>query len=141
VSWARFVTAHPWLAVLFAACILTPLIIPFFSLEFGQEDIGATPKATTERQAYDLMSDAYGPGYNGPFLIATELDPKATADPIVVENKADAEALQSLLGQEQQEGQEQQQQLEQEGDQLKADQAELEEQQAQLEEQQAELEQ
>ena len=140
-AWARFVTGHPWLAVLLAACILIPLIIPFFSLNFGQEDIGATPKSTTERQAYDLISEGYGPGYNGPFLIATELDPKATADPIVIENKADAEALQNELEQEQQQGQDQQQQLEEEGDQLKADQADLEQQQAELERQQTELEQ
>lgn len=139
-GWARFVTGHPWLAVLLAAAILTPLIIPFFSLEFGQEDIGATPKSTEQRQAYDLMSNGFGPGYNGPFLIATQLQPKAAADPVVVENKADAQALQQELEQEQKEGEAQKQQLETEGDQLEADQASLEQQQSKLEAEQAQLE-
>jgi uncharacterized membrane protein YdfJ with MMPL/SSD domain len=140
-GWARNVTNHPWLAVLLAAIILVPLTIPLFSLELGQEDIGATPKSTQERQAYDLMAAGFGPGYNGPFLIAVELDPVATTDPVVAENLADAQELQTELEQEQQEGQQQQQQLQQEGDQLKADQADLEQQQAQLEQQQAQLEQ
>lgn len=140
-GWARFVTDHPWLAVLAAVAILAPLTVPLFSLRLGQEDIGATPKDTEERQAYDLMSEGFGPGYNGPFLIAVQLNPVATADLVVVQDKADAEELQTLLEQEQQEGQQQQQELQQEGDQLKADQATLEQQQAELEAQQAQLEQ
>ena len=58
-------------------------LIPVFSLELGQEDIGATPKDTTERQAYDLMTAGFGVGYNGPLLIAVNLDSPATADPAV----------------------------------------------------------
>ena len=72
-AWARAVTGHPWLAVGASALILIPLIIPFLSLDLGQEDIGATPKSTTERQAYDLMAAGFGAGYNGPLLIATQL--------------------------------------------------------------------
>jgi uncharacterized membrane protein YdfJ with MMPL/SSD domain len=140
-GWARTVTDHPWLAVLAAVVVLVPLTIPLFSLELGQEDIGATPKSTQERQAYDLMSEGFGPGYNGPFLIAVELDPVATTDPVVAENLADAQALQDELEQEQQEGQEQQQQLQEQGDELKAEQATLEQQQAELEQQAAELQQ
>ena len=49
---------------------LVPLIIPVFSLELGQEDIGATPADTTERQAYDLITAGFGVGYNGPLLAA-----------------------------------------------------------------------
>jgi RND superfamily putative drug exporter len=36
------------------------------SLHLGQEDVGAPPEATTERQAFDLLASRYGPGYNGP---------------------------------------------------------------------------
>ena len=60
-----------------AAAILAPLIVPFLSLDLGQEDIGATPKSTTERQAYDLMAAGFGVGYNGPLLVAAEVDPQA----------------------------------------------------------------
>jgi uncharacterized membrane protein YdfJ with MMPL/SSD domain len=71
--WAGRVMARPWQAVGLAVVILLPLIIPFFSLNLGQEDIGATPKSTTERQAYDLMASGFGVGYNGPLLVATQL--------------------------------------------------------------------
>ena len=55
-AWARAVTAHPWLAIGAVLAILVPLAIPFLSLNLGQEDVGATPSSTTERQAYDLIS-------------------------------------------------------------------------------------
>jgi hypothetical protein len=46
-----------------ALALLVPLIVPMFSLHLGQEDIAATPKETTERQAFDLLAKEYGPGY------------------------------------------------------------------------------
>ena len=57
--------------------ILAPLIVPLFSLQLGQEDIGVTPTSTTERQAYDLLTRGFGVGYNGPLLVAMRLDPAA----------------------------------------------------------------
>ena len=53
-AWARGVARHPWVAVVASLAILVPLIVPLFSLQLGQEDIGVTPTDTTERQAYDL---------------------------------------------------------------------------------------
>jgi uncharacterized membrane protein YdfJ with MMPL/SSD domain len=79
--WAATVTAYPLACGLVALALLAPLIVPMFSLHLGQEDIGATPKDTTERQAFDLMASAYGPGYNGPLLTATELSPPAPSQP------------------------------------------------------------
>jgi uncharacterized membrane protein YdfJ with MMPL/SSD domain len=55
-GWARVLTTRPWWAILGVLALLIPLIVPFLSLNLGQEDIGATPKSTTERQAYDLMA-------------------------------------------------------------------------------------
>src|SRR6516225_896912 len=75
--WARVVTGHPWVCALVAAAILAPLIIPLFTLHLGQEDIGVTPASTTERQAFDLLSAGFGPGYNGPLLVAVKLNPPA----------------------------------------------------------------
>ena len=81
-AWARGVARHPWLAIVLAAVILAPLIAPLFSLTLGQEDIGVTPKSTTERQAYDLLTRGFGVGYNGPLLIALELRPPAHPAPV-----------------------------------------------------------
>jgi len=139
-GWARFVTGRPWLAVAAAVVILVPLIIPVFSLRLGQEDIGSTPEDTTERQAYDLVANGFGVGYNGPLLIATQLDVPATPDVEVEEQEDDLLVLQNELEQEQAEGKREQKELEQEGDALKADQADLEKQQASLEKEQSSLE-
>jgi uncharacterized membrane protein YdfJ with MMPL/SSD domain len=139
--WARLVTGHPWLAVAAAAAILAPLIVPFFSLELGQEDVGATPKSTTERQAYDLMAAGFGVGYNGPLVVASEVEPPAKASSEFESQKKQAQELQQQLEQEQKQGKSEQQQLQQQGDALTKQQAELEQQQKQLEGQQKELEQ
>src|SRR5262245_47734016 len=140
--------------MLIALAILTPLIVPLFSLELGQEDIGVTPKSTTERQAYDLMTKGFGVGYNGPLLIAIELDPPAKPSAEYTKKYNEATALQKHLKKEQKRLKAQQKQLEaeqaslerqqaklqREGDALKQQQAALEQQQATLEAQAARLE-
>jgi uncharacterized membrane protein YdfJ with MMPL/SSD domain len=138
--WARQVTAHPWLAVAGAAAILAPLIVPFFSLDLGQEDVGATPKSTTQRQAYDLMAAGFGAGYNGPLLVATELASPAKASSDFVSQKKQAQELQQQLEQEQTQGKSQQQQLTEQANELNRKQDQLEQQQNALVGQQGTLE-
>ena len=137
--WARQVTTHPWLAVAAAAAILAPLIVPFLSLELGQEDVGATPKSTTERQAYDLMAAGFGVGYNGPLLVATKLGSPAKPSSGFESKKKQAQELQQQLGQEQTQGKSEQQQLTDEANELNRKQAQLEQQQRALEQQQSTL--
>ena len=74
--WARYARAiahRPLLAGLAALAILIPLTIPLFSLSLGQKYIAALSESTTARQAYDLLDSAFGPGTNGPLLIAVTL--------------------------------------------------------------------
>ncbi len=137
--WGRMITRHPLIAIACFIALLAVLIVPLFALELGQEDIGATPTDTQERQAYDLIAAGFGPGYNGPLLIATELGTPATTDPKVQQQEDQANVLQSQLEAEQKEGQQQQAALEAEGAELQAQQAELESEQASLEAQAAEL--
>jgi uncharacterized membrane protein YdfJ with MMPL/SSD domain len=139
-AWARFVTTHPWLCIAAAAAILIPLIIPLRSLDFGQEDVGATPKSTTERQAYDLMAAGFGVGYNGPLLVAVELGTPAKASSEFENQKKQAQSLQKQLEQEQKQGKSKQKQLEQQSAHLNQQQQQLEQQQKQLEQQQKQLE-
>jgi len=70
--WARGVAARPWRSAIAAFAVLAVLSIPLFQLELGQNDISALPKSTTARQAYDGLTQGFGPGVNGPLLIATE---------------------------------------------------------------------
>ena len=53
---------------------LVVLAIPVLNLELGQQDNGQLAKSTTVREAYDLLSKGFGPGVNGPFLIAVDFD-------------------------------------------------------------------
>ena len=50
------------------------LALPIFQLELGQNDLSALPKSTTARQAYDGLTKGFGPGVNGPLLIASEFE-------------------------------------------------------------------
>ena len=130
--WAGLVTSHPWTASLVAVAILIPLVIPLFSLNLGQEDIGVTPKDTTERQAFDLMSNGFGPGYNGPLVVAVKLSPVAKPSQQYEATNNQAHALQSDL-------KNKQKLLTNQSNALKAQQASLEKQQQQLEAQKANL--
>jgi RND superfamily putative drug exporter len=81
--WAAGIAQRPALAGLAALAILIPLAVPLLSLNLGQKDVAALPASTTARQAYDLISDNFGPGVNGPLLIAVKLGSPAqgTSDP------------------------------------------------------------
>ncbi|HEY4279065.1 MAG TPA: MMPL family transporter [Conexibacter sp.] len=71
--WARFaqwIMHHPFVSVAIALAIMIPLAIPAFSLQFGQSDTGALPRSETARQAYDAISTGFGPGANGPIVLA-----------------------------------------------------------------------
>ena len=138
-GWARFVASHPVWTILGSVALLVPLMIPALSLQLGQKDIGATPKSTTQRQAYDLMAAGFGVGYNGPLLVAVELGTPATPSAEYESQLSQAKALQKQLEQEQTQGTTQQADLTQESNGLKAEQKALENQQAQLEKQEASL--
>jgi uncharacterized membrane protein YdfJ with MMPL/SSD domain len=125
-GWARAVTGHPWLVVGACLFVLAPLTVPLFTLVLGQEDIAVMPTSTTERRAYDLVTDGLGVGYNGPLLFAVVLDPVAKPSSEYEKKYKRATSLQK--------------QLEKEQKQLTAQQASLEQQQAVLEQQQAILE-
>ena len=60
--WAEGVARHPIVAGLAALAILIPLATPLLSLNLGQKDVAALPTSTTARQAYDLLSENFGPG-------------------------------------------------------------------------------
>ena len=81
--WARRVADHPRRLVLVAVVALLVLAIPLLDLELGQNDVGAMPESTTSRQSYDAISEGFGPGLNGPLLIAAELKSPAEAKEVL----------------------------------------------------------
>ncbi len=75
--WARGVANRPWRSAIAAFTVLAVLALPVFQLELGQNDISALPKSTTARQAYDGLTQGFGPGVNGPLLVAAEFESAA----------------------------------------------------------------
>jgi RND superfamily putative drug exporter len=71
--WSRLVQRRPWAAALAGFAILAALIVPALGIRFGFPDAGNDRAATTTRQAYDLLSEGFGPGANGPLVLAAQL--------------------------------------------------------------------
>ncbi len=77
--WAREIANHPLISGLVALLILIPLAIPLLSLNLGQKDTAALSTSTTARRAYDLISQNFGAGVNGPLIVAVSLGSPAKA--------------------------------------------------------------
>ena len=75
--WARDVSGRPWLALVGALIVLGVLAFPIRDLTLGQQDISSYPKSTQARKAYDLLTQGFGPGINGPLLVSVRLDQPA----------------------------------------------------------------
>lgn len=90
--WARFVLRKPVWVMLVGVLGLGIIAVPAASLEMGLPDDGAQPKSTTQRQAYDMLSDGFGPGFNGPLLVVVDTknssDGQAAADRVSEEIEA-----------------------------------------------------
>lgn len=78
--WGGFITRHPILVGLLGVIGLGVLALPAADLELGLPDAGSFGEETTQRQAYDLISEGFGPGFNGQLLIVGDLD--EGADPM-----------------------------------------------------------
>ncbi|HEX5714058.1 MAG TPA: MMPL family transporter [Solirubrobacterales bacterium] len=74
--WSREVQRRPWLAAILSGGLLIALCIPTLSLRLGTNDAGTNPAGTTTREAYDLLAEGFGPGFNGPFQIVAALPEK-----------------------------------------------------------------
>lgn len=77
--WARFILRRPVMVLLAGVIGLGVIAIPASKLEMGLPDDGAQPVSTSQRQAYDMLSDGFGPGFNGPLMVVVDGD-KALAD-------------------------------------------------------------
>lgn len=74
-GWHRYahrVERHPWWFMFSGVVVLGVLAIPLFSINLGHIDDGADPTTFTDRRAFDLISNAFGPGANGPLTIVID---------------------------------------------------------------------
>jgi putative drug exporter of the RND superfamily len=80
--WSRQIQRRPWLMAGVSLAVLVALALPMFSLRLGAADQGNDPTSMTTRRAYDLLADGFGPGFNGPMLVAADLSGRTTPDAV-----------------------------------------------------------
>ncbi|MEV6192719.1 MMPL family transporter [Streptomyces sp. NPDC051920] len=80
--WASFVVRRPLAVLLLGVIGLGAAAVPAASLQLGLPDDGSQPVSTTQRRAYDLLSEGFGPGFNGPLMVV--VDAKASEKPKTV---------------------------------------------------------
>jgi putative drug exporter of the RND superfamily len=73
--WSRTVQRHPLVAGTAALLVLLCLAVPFFSMRLAFTDAGNDPTNLTTRQAFDALATGFGPGFNGPLIIAANVPP------------------------------------------------------------------
>ncbi|MFE1844102.1 MMPL family transporter [Streptomyces sp. NPDC059515] len=74
-TWHRYaqrVARRPWQFLAAGVVTIAVLAIPVFSMQLGHIGDGADPTSDTDRRAYDLMTDAFGPGSNGPLTVVID---------------------------------------------------------------------
>jgi RND superfamily putative drug exporter len=67
-AWARFVVRHRIPVLLAGIAVLVGIALPITSMRLGLPSGAWQPKSNTGRQAYDLTSKHFGPGFNGALL-------------------------------------------------------------------------
>ncbi len=73
LRWGSHVANHAWLYAIGVTAVLLAVSAPVFALRLGFPDDGTMPESATQRRAYDLTASGFGPGFNGPLLIAVDL--------------------------------------------------------------------
>ncbi|MZE77151.1 MMPL family transporter [Streptomyces xinghaiensis] len=72
--WARFVLRRPAAVLIVGVVGLGALAVPATDLSLGLPDDGSQPTSTTQRKAYDMLSEGFGPGFNGPLVVVVDAD-------------------------------------------------------------------
>ena len=78
--WGRKVSERPWPWAVASVALLVVLAIPLFSITLGQPDNGTNPPSESNRQAYDLLSQGFGVGVNGPLAVVVKLPKQSSSD-------------------------------------------------------------
>nr|WP_216645213.1 MMPL family transporter [Isoptericola halotolerans] len=88
-GWVRGVTKRPIVTILLVVVALGALTLPATNLRLALPDAGYLPEDTSARQTYDLVSENFGEGFNGPLIVTgsiiTSTDPLGLMDDLAAE--------------------------------------------------------
>ncbi|MEX1262780.1 MAG: MMPL family transporter [Actinomycetota bacterium] len=89
--WGEHVSKNAWSYAIGVTIFLLALTAPVLGLRLGFPDEGTLPESRTERRAYDLVAEGFGPGINGPLVIAVDISQDASVvEPLLGAIMADA---------------------------------------------------
>jgi RND superfamily putative drug exporter len=77
--WGRRVSARPWPWAVLSVAMLVVLAIPLLSITLGQPDNGTNPVSDSSRRAFDLLSQGFGVGVNGPLTVVVKLPDQSSS--------------------------------------------------------------
>ena len=86
--YSRFVQKHPIVMAATGLVILLIVASPALNMRLASSDAGNGKTDDQSRQAYDLLSEGFGPGFNGPFIAAVELPDSGDKEAALAELKA-----------------------------------------------------
>ncbi len=72
LSWAIQRAPVAWLGA--SLVLMVTLALPVLHMRMGVADQGSDPKSFTSRRAYDLVASGFGPGFNGPVVLAVAIN-------------------------------------------------------------------
>jgi putative drug exporter of the RND superfamily len=75
--WSALISRRPGAFAAGALVVLLLVAAPVTGIRLGSGDAGNNSPSSTTRQAYDLLSEGFGPGFNGPLLVVAEVKPGA----------------------------------------------------------------
>jgi RND superfamily putative drug exporter len=78
--WSRQIQKRPWIMGAVSLLILLVIAAPLFSIRLGAADQGNDPSKLTTRRAYDTLARGFGPGFNGPVLLAANVGGATTKE-------------------------------------------------------------
>ncbi|MGH2858288.1 MAG: MMPL family transporter [Solirubrobacteraceae bacterium] len=71
--WSELVQARPWPLAALSLAVMVLFLVPVFGMRLDASDAGNDPPGTTTQQAFQMLSDGFGPGFNGPLLVVARI--------------------------------------------------------------------
>ena len=71
--WSHHVSRHPVRYLIASLAVVLAMAAPMLQMRLGQTDASQNPTSSTLRRSYDLLAEGFGPGFNGPLILAVEL--------------------------------------------------------------------
>ncbi|MEU9949529.1 MMPL family transporter [Streptomyces sp. NPDC047939] len=77
--WIAYILRKPAQVLVLAVLALGVVALPATQLKLGLPDDGSKAASSTQRKAYDMLAESFGPGFNGPLTVTVDSKSPETA--------------------------------------------------------------